>query len=77
MIITYNSKFDINGNRRNLVINTETKQYFYYGGHVFDLGIVHDGCGIREIENMKKDYIAEGFTPVKHSQAWEWRKEEN
>ena len=75
MIITYNSKHDINGNRRNLVVNTETKQYYYYGGHVFDLGTVHNNIGIREIENMKKNYIADGFTSAEHAEVWGWRNE--
>ena len=45
-IVTYNSKHDIYGNRRNLCVNYTTREVWFYGGHCFDLGNIHDGLGI-------------------------------
>lgn len=73
MLVTYNSKFDLYGNRRNLVVNHETKEIYYSGGHVFDLGTVHNGCGIREVDRMKKEYLQDGFKSVPHEVAKHWR----
>lgn len=67
MINTYNSKHDIYGNRRNLVVNYETKEIYYYGCNVFNLGNVQNDLGIREVERMKKEFIKEGYTVVSHA----------
>jgi hypothetical protein len=74
MLVTYNSKHDVYGNRRNLVVNHDTKEIYYSGGHVFDLGTVHSDCGIREVDRMKKEYLAEGYKSVPHSTANLWYK---
>lgn len=66
-IKTYNSKFDINGNRRNLIVNYDTKQFYYNGGHAFSLGVETDNLGIREVDRMKKELISEGYEPVSHA----------
>ena len=74
MLVTYNSKHDVYGNRRNLVVNHGTKEIYYSGGHVFDLGTVHPQCGIREVDGIKKDYLQEGYKQVPHSVARLWKE---
>lgn len=67
MLVTYNSKFDIYGNRRNLVVNEDTQEFYYNGGNAFNIGEVIDDLGIREVDRMKKNYISNGFTMVSHA----------
>jgi hypothetical protein len=67
MIITYNSKTDTNGNRRNLVVNTDTKELYHSGGNAYNLGTVYNDCGIREVNRLKKEYEEDGYKEVKHS----------
>lgn len=67
-ITTYNSKFDIYGNRRNLCVNFDTKEVWFYGGNCFNLGNVIDDCGIREVNRMHKEFIEDGFKPVSHAE---------
>ena len=66
-IVTYNSKHDIYGNRRNLCVNYTTREVWFYGGHCFNLGNIHDGLGIREVNRLHKEFIADGFVPVSHA----------
>ena len=67
MIKTYNSKHDIYGNRLNLVVNEEKREIFFYGCNAYNLGSVSNGLGIREVNRMKKEFIAVGYTLVSHS----------
>ena len=66
-ITTYNSKHDIYGNRRNLVVNYDTKQLYFYGCNAFNIGDVCDNLGIREINRYYKNFITEGYTVVSHA----------
>lgn len=68
MITTYNSKHDIYGNRLNLVINEEKKEVYFSGGNAFNLGNVIDDLGIREVNRMHKEFLAEGYKKVSHSE---------
>lgn len=67
MIKTYNSKHDIYGNRLNLVVNEIKKEIYFNGCNAFNLGEVIDNLGIREVNRMKKEYIANGYKLVSHA----------
>lgn len=68
MIKTYNSKHDIYGNRLNLVVNEEKQEIYFYGCNAYNLGEVYNDLGIREVQRLKKEYIAEGYTMVSHAE---------
>lgn len=72
MVNTYNSKHDVNGNRLNLVVNTDTKELWFYGCNCFNKGSIYEGCGIREVNRIKKEYISEGYKQVAHDVARNW-----
>ena len=67
-ISTFNSRACINGNRRNLVVNYDKKEFYFSGCHTFNLGEVHNGLGIREVNNIHKNYNAEGYKKVSHEE---------
>ena len=67
-IKTYNSKHDIYGNRTNLCVNFTKKEVWFYGCNAFNIGDVMDGLGIREVNRLHKEFIAEGFKPVSHAE---------
>ena len=71
-IKTYNSKTCIYGNRRNLTVNYDTKELFYYGCNVFNKGTVINGLGIREVNRKYKKLLSEGYKSVSHEVAREW-----
>ena len=66
-IVTYNSKHDIYGNRKNLVVNHDTKEVYFYGCNAYNLGNVNNDLGIREVNNMYKEYLSEGYKIVSHA----------
>jgi hypothetical protein len=66
-IFTYNSKHDIYGNRRNLVVNHDLKEVYFYGCNAYNLGVVVDNLGIREVNKMYKEYINQGYKTVSHA----------
>ena len=72
VLVTYNSKFDSNGNRYNLVVNQLERKIYWNHGHVFDFGQIYDNEGIREIKNKKEKLLREGFVLVEHSEARLW-----
>lgn len=67
-INTYNSKFDTYGNRKNLVVNEDKKEIYFSGCNAFNLGNVTEDLGIREVNRMYKEFLADGYTEVKHSE---------
>jgi hypothetical protein len=67
-IVTYNSKFDINGNRLNLVVNHDKRELFFYGCNAYNLGTEYSDCGIREVNRLHKEFIADGYKPVSHAE---------
>lgn len=76
-LVTYNSKTNIYGNRLNLVLNHTTKQFYFYGGHVFDKGEVHDEQLQRDIKRIKNYYEKEeGYTSTSHLEASKWTTQE-
>jgi len=72
MVFTYNSKHDIYGNRLNLVVNYETKEYYFYGCDAFNKGNVINNLGIREVNKQKKELDREGYKKVDHATATMW-----
>lgn len=67
MIKTYNSKHCINGNRRNLVVNTDTKEVYFSGCNAFNIGEVQNNLGIREVNRLHKEYLQDGYKNVSHA----------
>lgn len=72
MVKTYNSKHDIYGNRRNLTVNYDTKEFYFYGCNVFNINATND-LGIREVNRMHKELVADGYKEVGHEIAREWK----
>ena len=67
-IKTFNSRTCIYGNRRNLVVNEETKEFYYSGCNAYNLGEAENDLGIREVNWMYKDLKAnEEYTEVSHA----------
>jgi len=72
MIITLNSKFNRYGNRLNLIINYETKEYYFYGSHTTDIGEVFHNLPIKEVKRKEKELRQRRFTPVPHETLSHW-----
>lgn len=76
MIITFNSKTGINGQRLNLVINETLKEFYYSDHNTFNFGNIENDLGIREVQRMRKEYITEGYKEARYHDVNEiWRNQ--
>lgn len=67
-ITTYNSKHDVYGNRRNLTVNHDKKELYFYGCNCYNLGNVYNDMGIREVNRLHKEFLSEGYKTVSHAE---------
>jgi len=72
MIITLNSKFNRYGNRLNLIINYNTREYYFYGSHTADIGEVFHNLPIKEVERKEKELKHRYFKQVSHEALRNW-----
>lgn len=72
MITTYNSRTGNNGQRLNLVVNEDTKEFYFATHNTFNKGNVEDGLGAREIKNIRDNLKENSYINVPWEIAKEW-----
>lgn len=76
-IVSFISRSDIYGNRTDLIVNYDTKEYYFNGSHAFEIGSVRQELPIREVNRAQKEFERDGFKRVTHSRVKEWEAEQN
>lgn len=74
-VVTLNARHDIYGNRLNLVINRDTKEYYFTGVNAFNIGVVKENLPIREVEFEEKYLKEQGYVRVQHADVRGWAKQ--
>lgn len=64
---TYLTKLSVNGNRNTLILEEETKTYVTSGGHLGDHGETVTKLRLKDIKEIEKDLISQGYKKV----SWE------
>ena len=64
---TYLTKLSVNGNRSTLILEEETKTYVTSGGHLGDHGETVTKLRLKDIKEIEKDLISQGYKKV----SWE------
>jgi hypothetical protein len=71
-ITTYNSRTGNNGQRLNLVVNEDTKEFYFATHNTFNKGNVEDGLGAREVKNIRDNLIMNGYNNVNWETVNNW-----
>lgn len=64
---TYLTKLNVNGNRSTLILEEENKVYVRSGGHLGDHGETVTKLRLKDIKEIEKDLISQGYKKV----SWE------
>ena len=74
-VLVLTARANVHGNREQLVVNIDTKEYHIVGWFTHEFGVRTDEIAIRKFYALKKAYDEEGYKQVSGETVRAWREE--